>query len=178
MTTGYWFWALGYVAAPLVIMAVVRGYLYLRHGVAVHPFKGEPPLFSAVAGVLLLTLWPVMVPVVLLDEKFKVVDRLCGGLQRTARDDRVLLEVVTIEEAEASGKVVDPLHRAPDLPFGHLSGAWRTFLAQRRMGYRLQRFTIPANERNGNDAPPAARGLAWVRWQTVKVEFCYEWGAK
>jgi hypothetical protein len=176
MTSEYWLWAVGYVAAPLVMIAAVRGYLYLRHGDAVHPFKGESPLFSAVAAVLLLTLWPVMVPVVLLDEKFKVVDRLCGGLQRTARDDRVLLEVVTVEEAEASGKVVDPLHRAPDLPFGHLNGAWNVFLAKRRMGYRLKRFTVPANERNGNDAPPAAQGFAWVKWGTVKSDFLCEWG--
>lgn len=42
-----------------------------------------------------------------------------------------LLEQLTVREIEARETVYDPLGAAPNLPFGHLNVAWRTFLEGR-----------------------------------------------
>jgi len=36
-----------------------------------------------------------------------------------------LLEIVSATEVEANSKVLDPMGRVPDLPFGHLNKGWR-----------------------------------------------------
>ncbi len=53
---------------------------------------------------------------------------------------------VSIDDAEAGGKVVDPYHRAPDLLFGHRNPAWRTFLKQKKLGYQLRKFAVSVEE--------------------------------
>lgn len=42
-----------------------------------------------------------------------------------------LRECLTLEQIEQREIVEDPLHAVPPLPFGHLHGAWREFLARR-----------------------------------------------
>lgn len=40
-----------------------------------------------------------------------------------------LIQAATVEEIERMEKVFDPLGAVPDLPFGHLHGAWQRFKA-------------------------------------------------
>ena len=52
-----------------------------------------------------------------------------------------LLEQVSVEDVEARETVFDPLGAAPNLPFGHLHAAWRTFVYQRTAGDELWSFS-------------------------------------
>jgi len=170
MAPEHWRWVLAYLMAPLAMIAIVRAYLYFKHGQNESPFKGESLLFNIGAGLLLLLLWPLIVPAILVDQKFKVADRLSAPRisQRQCKSEHLTGSVV-VPEAEASAKVVDPLHRVPDLPFGHLNTAWLSFIRQKEIGYRLHSFAIPAK------SGISMRGYAWVRLGSVKGEFIYEW---
>ena len=76
-----------------------------------------------------------------------------------------LVRVVAPEAAEAEAKVVDPLGRAPDLPFGHLNAGWHALLADRQIGDSLWYFVVPG----------AKRGYALVHSSKVRKEFVFEW---
>ncbi|MAC33233.1 MAG: hypothetical protein CME38_06450 [Haliea sp.] len=52
-----------------------------------------------------------------------------------------LLENFTREEIETREMVNDPLQAVPDLPFGHLNGAWRQFLEKLPEDCELWSFT-------------------------------------
>ena len=64
--------------------------------------------------------------------------------QRRARIFRVLkkhlVERLTIEQAEASEMVTDPLNAVPPLPFGHLNEAWRGLIEQKALDDELWSF--------------------------------------
>ena len=76
-----------------------------------------------------------------------------------------LVRVVAPEAAEAEAKVVDPLGRAPDLPFGHLNAGWHALLADRQIGDSLWYFEVLG----------AKRGYALVQASKVRKEFVFEW---
>jgi len=80
---------------------------------------------------------------------------------------------ISTAEAEKMGVVADPLGRAPALPFGHLNGAWQSFLAKREDDFSLWYFEVPVE-----NAPVrfgrACRGFAWVKARKVQAEFVFE----
>ena len=85
---------------------------------------------------------------------------------------------VTVADAEATAKVVDPLHRVPDKPFGHLHTGWLHFTANRQRFDRSWAFEIPGNKDSSAKraaAPGRKLGYALVRWGKVRAEFLYEW---
>jgi hypothetical protein len=171
MFAEHWRWVLAYLLTPLVMIAVVRAYLYFKQGQNESRFKDESLLFYIGCAVLLTLFWPLIVTAVLLDEKFNVADRVAGWSDSPWQCKREhLTGSVEVQGAESIDKVIDPLHRVPDIPFGHLNAAWLAFLAQRKFGYRLHSFAIP--DKSG----VAMRGYAWVRLGTVKAEFIHEWG--
>lgn len=51
-----------------------------------------------------------------------------------------LQEQISIEEIEQREKVFDPMGAVPDLPFGHLHGAWQSFLSQRESDATIWTF--------------------------------------
>ncbi len=80
---------------------------------------------------------------------------------------------ISTMEAEKMGVVTDPLGRAPALPFGHLNGAWQTFLGKKEDDFSLWYFEVPV------DGTPvrfdrACRGFAWVKARKVQAEFVFE----
>jgi len=80
---------------------------------------------------------------------------------------------ISAAEAEMMGTVTDPLGRAPDLPFGHLNGAWVTFLNKKEADFSLWYFEVPLE--NAVVRPErACRGFAWVKARTVQAEFVFE----
>ena len=82
-------------------------------------------------------------------------------------------------EAERLGVVIDPLGRAPDLPFGHLNFAWRRFLRQQEQGCSLWFFEVPLTDAPHTEQAQALRlkyrGFAWVKARKVQAEFVFEW---
>lgn len=51
-----------------------------------------------------------------------------------------LHDLTTVAEVELVTKVIDPLGAVPDVPFGHLNGAWQNFIQQRPEGAVLYTF--------------------------------------
>lgn len=89
-----------------------------------------------------------------------------------------LRKVMTQAEAETLGTVIDPLGRAPALPFGHLNAGWQAFLNKQAEGFALWYFEVPHKTKDGEstDAPTYLefRGFAWVMADKVKVEFVFD----
>lgn len=54
-----------------------------------------------------------------------------------------LRELLTVAQIEAREVVTDPLGAVPDLPFGHLHAAWKTFVESVGEDYELWSFTAP-----------------------------------
>jgi hypothetical protein len=89
-----------------------------------------------------------------------------------------LRKAVTQPEAETLGTVIDPLGRAPTLPFGHLNAGWLAFLGMEAEGFALWYFEVPcAPIATSETTQPVflnRRGLAWVKSRKVKAEFVFE----
>ena len=94
-----------------------------------------------------------------------------------------LLRTVNAESIEAQSVVLDPLGRAPQLPFGHLNGAWKALLAQIKDGGQLWYAEVPdrwtPSQKNGlmhqyRLSNVEMRGYAIVRSRKVVADFIYE----
>ena len=115
---------------------------------------------------LILLIWPVVLVILILDICFWSKDHWTPDPEAAFNCRRQhLVRVVAPEAAEAEAKVVDPLGRAPDLPFGHLNAGWRELLAGRQIGDTLWYFEIAG----------AKRGYALVQSGKVRAEFVFEW---
>jgi hypothetical protein len=81
------------------------------------------------AAILLVAVWPVAV---YLKVKEMIKKKDCADVEEDREftvERQHLLERLTVQEIEKREVVTDPLKAVPDLPFGHLHGAWREFLA-------------------------------------------------
>jgi hypothetical protein len=115
---------------------------------------------------LILLIWPVVLVILILDMYFSSKDHWTPDPEAAFNCRRQhLVRVVAPEAAEAEAKVVDPLGRAPDLPFGHLNAGWHSLLADRQIGDSLWYFEVPG----------AKRGYALVQASKVRKEFVFEW---
>jgi hypothetical protein len=89
-----------------------------------------------------------------------------------------LRKTITQVDAEKLGAIIDPLGRAPALPFGHLNAGWLAFLGKKAEGFALWYFEVPCNPiSTGESTQPvfsSHRGLAWVKSRKVKAEFIFE----
>ena len=74
---------------------------------------------------------------------------------------RDLTHPESITEIEQSERVCDPLCAAPDLPFGHLHGAWTAFLKNLETGDTLWRFSVRWTSPHANQE--IRSGLAILR---------------
>lgn len=132
---------------------------------------------------LIFLLWPLAFGMVLKDRFYPTVWKP-DPEDAFACHRKHLVRVVSPDAAEAEAKVVDPLGRVPDLPFGHLNAGWRALLANRQLGDLLWYFEIPGYT-PGPEAPPqrhhwsvpqgAKRGYALARSGKVRAEFVFEW---
>ena len=89
-----------------------------------------------------------------------------------------LRNAVTPADAETLGTVIDPLGRAPALPFGHLNVGWRAFLGKEAEDFALWYFEVPHKPISDKDTEAPSyleyRGFAWVKGRKVKAEFVFE----
>jgi hypothetical protein len=183
MSGAYWGWAVLYVMTPVVGLGIGRKYSSRKQEPLAKLFEEQTLLFSIGFVLVLTVFWPLVLVSFALDPW---ISKIGYWLQRRRHrfhcQRKHLSGSVTVEVAEASAKVVDPLHRAPDLPFGHLNPAWHVFLKQRKFGYRLQSFRIPGiplvlpAEFPDYSVPLRRKvGYAWVGLWEIKAEFIHEW---
>ena len=88
-----------------------------------------------------------------------------------------LLRAVSRAEAEILGTVIDPLGRAPALPFGHLNSGWMAFLSGQAADFALWYFEVPREPAADGSPKPRYlryRGFAWVKGGKVGAEFVFE----
>lgn len=171
-----------YFALPIALIAVAKFYTYfVLKNRELDPLT-ETGLFNALSIGIAVIFWPLVIPVLWLGTKYE--DEWFSDKPKPHFwcQHHYLGNAVSVEHAEVSGKVCDPLHRAPDVPFGHLNQAWQVFIAKKRYGYRLWQFTIPGDSEREDGtlwSKPRGRkvGFAWVRLWAVKAEFIYEWDA-
>jgi hypothetical protein len=134
---------------------------------------------------LILLIWPVVIWIVIQDQWFSSKTDWKPDPEAAFNCRRQhLIKVVVPDAAEADAKVVDPLGRVPDLPFGHLNAGWRALLANRQIGDTLWYFHIPGDSPESEALPPthqwavprgAKRGYALVQSGKVRAEFIFEW---
>lgn len=83
-----------------------------------------------------------------------------------------LVAATTVESAESGEYVVDPLLAVPDLPFGHLNFAWKSFVEQRGDSDALWSFSSNWVNRWGDVELHA--GYVWVSGRVAKRYFLTE----
>jgi len=90
-----------------------------------------------------------------------------------------LVRKVTPEEAEVGAVVIDPLGRAPRVPFGHQHSGWVHLLSRKTPKHDLWWFEVPssfnANTEGTVKPPPKWAGYALTRGKSVRAEFFVEW---
>jgi hypothetical protein len=124
-------------------------------------FAGQLLMYPVV-----LLIWPVAVWIVIQDQFFSSETDWTPDPEAAFSCRRQhLIRVVLPDAAEAQAKVIDPLGRVPDLPFGHLNAGWCALLAGRQLGDTLWYFEVPG----------AKRGYALVHSNKVRAEFVFEW---
>lgn len=95
----------------------------------------------ALAAILVVVVWPVAV-YMKVKEMFKKKDGAGITEEREFAVERQhLLERMTVPEVEKREVVMDPLKAVPELPFGHLNGAWKQFLDGQPEGCELWSFS-------------------------------------
>jgi hypothetical protein len=134
---------------------------------------------------LVLVIWPVVLVMLILDMYFSSKDHWTPDPEGAFNCRRQHLErVVSPEAAEVEAKVVDPLGRVPDLPFGHLNVGWHALLADRQIGDTLWYFEVPGYTPGPDESTQghqwsvprgAKRGYALVQSRKVRNEFVFEW---
>lgn len=85
-----------------------------------------------------------------------------------------LLEQISLEEIERRERVADPLHAVPDLPFGHLNGAWKAFL-QGRTEAAGELWSFSAREPTPWGQDQLRSGYVFVRRGTPEAHFLTVW---
>ncbi len=134
---------------------------------------------------LVLLIWPLVIVIIIQELYFLSRDQWTPDPEADYNCQRKhLVRVVSPEAAEGSAKVVDPLGRTPDLPFGHLNSGWCALLADKQVGDTLWYFEIPGYTPEPDNSPHlhqwseprgAKRGYALVQSGKVRNEFIFEW---
>lgn len=132
---------------------------------------------------MIFLLWPLAIVIGLKEYLYPEVWKPDPEAAFTCRRHH-LVRAVSPDAAQAEARVVDPLGRVPDLPFGHLNAGWRALLADKQVGDTLWYFEVPGYTPDPDDTPQrhpwsvpqgAKRGYAWVQSGKVRAEFVFEW---
>jgi hypothetical protein len=167
-----WLWV--YLVAGVVYLVLIYG-IHLRERQAnktsqlLKSMRGssstkdmllEKVIAPAIGATLVVLAWPAAVV-------YSLKSKRDGRLEKKRREDAVfrvrakdLLTQTTVHEVEAASHIVDPMRAVPDLPFGHLHGAWQSFLNHRAMGAELWAFSCDHTSEWGHVT--AQEGYVWV----------------
>lgn len=171
------------MTAPEVCINMVKAYDDVRHHrISLKAFSEKILMLPA-----MFLIWPLSMAIViyLLYEDRYIEPSVPDDPEDAFTCDRKhLVARLTPEAAESLSRIVDPLGRVPDVPFGHLNGGWRALLAAKQDGDELWSFEVPGYL-PGPQAPPsihlwsmprgAKRGYALVADGKVKADFVCEW---
>ena len=142
----YWQW---YILIGLLLAGVMLAVLAKEIWVNLsEKTKGPVPTKAlqsyALIVVVTTVLWPLFVPFMLYE---KWSSWRNGKQQRS--EERIfaptsadLLTRLSVAEIEAIEMILDPFGAAPQLPFGHLNKAWRSFLANLPSGAELWSYAV------------------------------------
>ena len=121
-------------------------------------------LAPSLAGLAMIALWPVALYIQVSDylKEKRSTEMPKRGLELGLNH---LLEKVTVDEVINRETVIDPLHAAPQLPFGHLNPRWEEFIAGLLPQDEL--WTFRAEGLNRMFEKELAQGYAVVRGKTV-----------
>lgn len=119
-----WSWYLG--IGLLVFVLVVAWDLYASVYVASSKSASDRLIFLA-AAIVIVPIWPIVLFVQLKD----VAKHIANPPRRYVKfrfRRRHLVRKISVQEAEGLERIVDPMGAVPDISFGFLNGAWRSFL--------------------------------------------------
>ena len=141
---------------------------------AEQPYDWRAKAKSVLFVPLALLVWPLSIGVGISELRKPVITYREPSPEERFRCQREHLRMpISTTEAEKMGAVTDPLGRAPALPFGHLNGAWQSFLVKKEDDFSLWYFEVPLeNARVRHER--ACRGFAWVKARKVQAEFVFE----
>lgn len=134
------------------------------------PFTLRKALTDLGTWTLALLIWPIAVWIVVGD---LIAAARRGDIPYREPDPQArfyakdhLIEIVTVEQAEAREQVVDPLGRVPPLPFGHLNAGWQRFLSRKPSDaaqlWSFHRKTDRKERWSFDRANGIGRGYCWV----------------
>jgi len=92
------------------------------------------------AAIFVVAAWPIVACMKVKDILQRKEDHRTAQ-QEFAVERENLQERLTVQEIERREVVLDPLKAAPELPFGHLNGAWKGFLSGHAGGGELWSFS-------------------------------------
>ena len=128
--------------------------------------KGVVPLL---AGVLAVLAWPYPVLWMLREYKGTRVTAARVKASRIVVKRAGLQHPMTIAEIEKLERVEDPLGAVPDLPFGHLNGAWKRFITNMSPSDSIRGFSkVWETQRGGREL---RSGYAVLRGKKVRAHF-------
>jgi hypothetical protein len=138
------------------------------------PFDWRKAIESVLFVPLALLVWPLSIGVGISEIRKPTKTYPEPSLEEKFHCQREHLRMpISSIEAEKMGVVVDPLGRAPTLPFGHLNGAWVTFLSKKEPEFSLWYFEVPLTKALVRHER-ACRGFAWVKARKIQAEFVFE----
>lgn len=136
----------------------------------------------AVSG-LAIAVWPLTFSILINELRDSSISEFeDGGEPKFRCETKDLLEKVNPLEVEAGAKVLDPLGRVPDLPFGHLNKGWLRLRRKVRPGDVMWSFRTSGYMPHADGPGPryegphsVLAGYAIVRNGKIVAEFLTEW---
>ncbi len=132
------------------------------------------PVVFAIAVLLALILWPVFA---VIEMKNKIQEKRMEAISNEpnfSANKGNLKKLMDICEIETEELVSDPLNAAPNLPFGHLNGAWEAFKGKCIEGDEIWSFStdmVAESELRAVRWGQLAEGYALLRKGKVVAEF-------
>jgi hypothetical protein len=98
-------------------------------------------LLPVLAAIVFMIVWPGAFYMKVKEDFSKKGNRILNQKRKFAVEHAHLKERMTIQQIEAREVIEDPLGAVPNLPFGHLNAAWKTFIEAVAADDELWSFT-------------------------------------
>ncbi len=200
MSTDLKFWGITYLATGLIFLLIARLLVKLFYKDKRSNFVKE--MMSAIendkstaekrrkffrniaVGGLAIAAWPLTFTILVNElRSSRKNDREFNEEPEFVCKSKDLLEIVSATEVEANSKVLDPMGRVPDLPFGHLNKGWRRLRRKLRPGdvmwsFKTSGYAPSSDGRGPRYSGPhnVVSGFAIVRNKQIVAEFLTQWG--
>ncbi len=99
-------------------------------------------IVPALTGLLVVLVWPAALVIWRRGAREEAELREVPPPREFSVSPSDLRERMSLDEAEARERVLDPLHAVPDLPFGHLNSVWQKLRASWQEGDELWFFSV------------------------------------